>query len=152
MTPRLPLALVVASTLAIAAGYASAFVPAGPPAWSAWALAVGTSTLLVAMMLLGARRRDGSVRGLWLPFAVVYLLLLGGLGLALMLPSETAEHPALLLGLPRRAALVIYGIGLVPSAILPFAYARTFDDLTLRPEDFDRIREARERREALPSQ
>jgi hypothetical protein len=67
--------------------------------------------------------------------------------LALALPPET-EGAALWLGLPRRAALVLYGIGLLPVAILPVAYARTFDSLTLRPEDLERIRAARARREA----
>ena len=138
---------VVIATLLIAAGYAGAFLPGGAPAWSPWAMVVGTATLLVALMALGARRTGGSLRPLVLPLLATYVILLGGFGLALILPPDPAGA-VLWLGLPRRAALVLYGIGLVPAAILPLAYARTFESLTLRPEDLERIRAARARREA----
>ena len=133
--------------LLIALGYGGAFLPGDAPAWAAWALVAGNSTLLVALMLLGAGRTGGSIRPLVAPLLAVYLILVGGFGAALALPPESAGS-ALWLGLPRRAALVLYGVGLLPVAILPLAYARTFDSLTLRPEDLERIRAARARREA----
>jgi hypothetical protein len=59
------------------------------------------------------------------------------------------------LGLPERAAIVIYGIGLLPIIVLPVAYALTFEAQTLSGEDVERVRElAREnkaRNEGRPS-
>jgi hypothetical protein len=46
------------------------------------------------------------------------------------------------LGLPRRAAIVLYGIGLLPLFVLPVAYALTFDEMTLSEEDLERVRRA----------
>jgi hypothetical protein len=36
----------------------------------------------------------------------------------------------------------------VPALVLPLAYALTFDSATLRPEDLERVRAAREERVA----
>jgi hypothetical protein len=36
---------------------------------------------------------------------------------------------------------VLYGIGLLPTLVLPVAYALTFADQTLRPEDLERVLE-----------
>jgi hypothetical protein len=44
------------------------------------------------------------------------------------------------LGLPARAAVVIYGIGLLPIVVLPVAYALTFDTQTLSADDVERVR------------
>jgi hypothetical protein len=55
------------------------------------------------------------------------------------------------MGLPARAAIVIYGIGLLPIVVLPIAYALTFDTQTLNQSDIDRVRDlARETRRGLP--
>jgi hypothetical protein len=63
--------------------------------------------------------------------------------LALALPEGpgggTVGEP-LLLGLPRRAAVVVYGVGLLPVFVLPIVYALTFDAQTLRAEDLERVR------------
>lgn len=143
------LGLVVASVILIAAGYAGAFLPGGAPWWSSWAMVIGNSMLLVAMMALGARRSDTSLRSLRLPLALTCLILIGCFGLALSLPPESAGE-TLWLGLPRRAALVLYGVGLLPAAILPLAYARTFEALTLRPADLERIRAVSPRAKGPP--
>jgi len=42
--------------------------------------------------------------------------------------------------LPARAAVVIYGIGLLPIVVLPVAYALTFETQTLSAEDVERVR------------
>ena len=39
-----------------------------------------------------------------------------------------------------RAAIVIYGIGLLPIIVLPVAYALTFEAMTLSAEDLERVR------------
>ena len=147
MSRALPVGATAVAALLIAAGYGGAFLPGGAPAWAAWVMIIGIATLLVALMLLGALRSGDSARPLLLPLLAVYLILLGGFGAALVFPPEPANGN-LWLGLPRRAALVLFGIGLLPVMILPVAYARTFDSLTLRPEDLERIRAARARREA----
>ncbi|MBX6365623.1 MAG: hypothetical protein IRZ00_17275, partial [Gemmatimonadetes bacterium] len=139
---RLPLAALVASTLVVGAAYASAFLPGGAPAWAPWALVVGMAGSLVAIMALGAARPGRGVGRLALPFAFTFVVLVSGFGLALALPPEGAATP-LLLGLPRRAAIVMYGIGLLPLLVLPLAYVRTFDDFTLTEDDLRRVREAR---------
>jgi hypothetical protein len=63
-------------------------------------------------------------------------------GLALLLPADEAPGAALWLGLPRRAALVLYGAGLLPALVLPLAYALTFDGSPFRPDAVERLRAA----------
>lgn len=141
MSKRSALAGLFLSTLLIAAGYASAFLPGDPPAWAPWALAMGTSAIMVASMALGAARRGGVGR-LAVPFALVFLILAGGFGAALALPPTDPADPTLWLGLPPRAAIVLYGIGLLPLLFLPLAYALTFDEMTLSEADLARVRDA----------
>ena len=105
-------------------------------------MAIAASCAMIATTALGAARagqRLGGLRRLALPFAAVLLILLGAFAAALSLPA--AGEP-LLLGLPRRAAIVLYGVGVLPALILPIAYAVTFDELTLTEEDVARVREA----------
>lgn len=131
---------IVLSLLAIAAAYASAFGAAGASGWAPWAMALGTSALLVSLMALGASRH-GRLGALWLPLAATFAVLAAGFGLALWLPAEAADAD-LWLGLPRRAAIVLYGVGILPLLIVPVAYALTFDRLTLTAADLARISDA----------
>ena len=138
------LALLVMSIGAMAFAYATAIVAGGTPKWSAWVMAIATPAAMMATIALGAARSgqpQAGLRRLMLPFAAVLLIMLGAFAAALLLPS--AGEP-LLLGLPRRAAIVLYGIGLLPALILPVAYAITFDELTLTEEDIERVRAAAE--------
>lgn len=128
---------------AIAVAYATAFLPGGAPTWAAWVVGWGTMTLIAALIWLGARRPDGSHRILRGPLVLTWLILVLSLGLVLALPAEADGASALVLGLPRRAALVLYGLGLLPALVLPLTYLRTFDHLTLRPDDLARIRALR---------
>lgn len=144
------------STLCIALAYASAFVPGGAR-WGVWSMVVGLAAMVVSLMVLGASRgvvRDGArggaappdagVRRLVLPLLFTFVVIVGGFGAALLLPEEGPDAP-IVLGLPLRAAIVLYGIGLLPMLVLPLAYALTFDELTLREEDLARVRELRAR-------
>jgi hypothetical protein len=140
MAKRLALAVLVLSTLAIAAAYASSFLPGGAPPWAAWVMALGTSAIMVASMALGAARR-GSVGRLGLPFAGVFLILAGGFAAVMLLPAEAPDAP-LYFGLPLRAAIVLLGVGLLPLLFLPLAYALTFEEMTLSEEDLERVRRA----------
>jgi len=56
-----------------------------------------------------------------------------------LLPGEGAGSP-LWLGLPRRAALLVYGIGLLPAFVLPLCYALSFDAAVLSRAELDRLR------------
>jgi hypothetical protein len=139
-TRRRSLAAILVATLAISGAYASAFLPGGTPGWASWLLLSGTSLIMVASMALGASRPEG-LGPLRIPLVLVLLILLGGFGGALTLSPTDPLAPTLWLGLPPRAAVVVYGIGILPFLIVPLAYALTFHDLTLRPGDLERVRD-----------
>jgi hypothetical protein len=60
-----------------------------------------------------------------------------------VLPRKGDDGVSLWAGLPRRAALVLYGVGILPALFLPLAYALTFRERTLDAGDIERIRAAR---------
>lgn len=127
-----------ACMVAIGVVYAVTFLARTPPLWSVWLFVVAISVSMVATMIIGATRTDGRLGLLVIPFILTLAIVLGGFSLVLLLPA--ASEP-LWLGLPRRAAIVIYGIGLLPLLILPIAYALTFDDSNLSAEDLKSIGE-----------
>jgi hypothetical protein len=139
MTKRIALAAMVLAALAIAAAYASAFLPGGTPGWAPWPMALGIPTTLVAVMVLGAAK-GGRIGRLALPFAFSFCVLAAGFCLAVALPEDAGAGAPLYLGLPLRAAIVIYGIGLFPIVVLPIAYALTFGEQTLNGADIERVR------------
>lgn len=143
MTKRIALGAMVLASLAIAAAYASAFLPGGAPGWAPWLMALGIPTALVAIMVLGAAR-GGRIGRLALPFAFSFCVLAAGFCLAVALPEDAGAGARLYLGLPLRAAIVIYGIGLFPIVVLPIAYALTFGEQTLNAADLERVRLAGE--------
>lgn len=142
MSKRLGLWAFALAVLAIAAAYGSAFLPGAPPEWAAWLLAGGTCVAMVAMMVVGASRHGRIGRRLATAFGLVLLIIGGGFALLLALPPADAADPRLVLGLPPRAAVLIYGIGLLPFFIVPLAYAWTFDEMTLGEADLERVRRA----------
>ncbi len=125
---------------AIAIGYTAAFSPRGTPAWAPWFLALGIPVALGAIMILGAARGRRGIGPLKIPFAFVVAVLAIGFCAALALPATEGPLSKLWLGLPARAAIVIYGIGLLPIVVLPVAYALTFETQTLSAEDVERVR------------
>jgi hypothetical protein len=133
--------VLIAAICAIAIGYASAFMKGGAPAWAPWLLAIGIPAALGGIMVLGASRGRKGIGSLKLPFLFVFVVLASGFCLALGLPAAEAAGARLLLGLPVRAAIVIYGIGLLPIVVLPVAYAITFDTQTLSEDDIAQVRE-----------
>jgi hypothetical protein len=92
-------------------------------------------------MILGAARGRMGIGPLKYPFAFVVAVLAIGFCAALALPATEGPLSKLWLGLPARAAIVIYGIGLLPIIVLPAAYALTFETQTLSAEDVERVRE-----------
>lgn len=147
-TRRLALQALFISVLAIAVGYGAAFRRAGTPAWAAWLLAIGIPVALGAIMILGATRGRRGIGPLKLPFLFVVATLAIGFAAALALPATEGPLSELWLGLPARAAIVIYGVGLLPIIVLPIAYALTFESQTLSAEDVERVRAAARERTA----
>ena len=137
-----------AAILAIAIGYAAAFRQSGTPDWAPWLLALGIPISLGAIMILGAARGQKGIGRLKLPFLFVVAVLAIGFCAALALPATETPLSKLWLGLPARAAVVIYGIGILPIVVLPMAYALTFETQILSAEDVERVRAmGRENRE-----
>ena len=145
ITRRAARIVLIAAISSIGIGYASAFAKGGAPAWAPWLLALGIPAALGSMMVLGAARGRTGIGSLKLPFLFVFVVLASGFCLALGLPAAETKGATLLLGLPVRAAIVIYGIGLLPIVVLPVAYAITFDTQTLSEEDIARVREMAKR-------
>jgi hypothetical protein len=141
MPKRLALAGLVISTLAIVMAYGLAFFPGGGGTVAPLLMIFGIAAMTISFMLLGASR-TGRRLGILVPaFAVVFVILAGGFALALLLDVDASR---LMLGLPTRAAIVIYGVGFLPVFILPFVYAATFEERTLSDEDLKKVREAAE--------
>ena len=143
MAARAGLASVVLGTLAAAAAYLSAFLPGEPPLWGALSMVIGIALMTVGSMALGAARPGRPLGRLVWPLGITFLILVLCFGLALLLPGAAERTGALWAGLPRRAALVLYGIGVLPALFLPLAYALTFREGTLDAKDIERIRAAR---------
>lgn len=91
-------------------------------------------------MVLGAARGSKGVGALKFPILLVFIMLASGFCLALALPPSEAKDAALFLGLPLRAAIIVYGTGLLPTLILPVVYALTFETQTLSESDVARVR------------
>lgn len=140
-TKQLSIGALAGSTAAIAVAYGAAFAPGGAPAWAAWLLAIAIAVCMVAFMALGASRPGRGVGRLGPALALSFVLIAGCFAAALSLPAETATT-ALWLGLPPRAAVLLYGIGLLPLFVLPVAYALTFEEQTLSEADLARVRAA----------
>lgn len=136
------LRLLLASVACIALAYGAVLLPGDTPSWAPWLLAVGSNGVIMTLMALGAMRRDSLPRSLAYTFVALFVLCAGAFIVALALPSHEGAGGPLLLGLPLRTAIVLYGIGVVPIAVLPLAYALTFESSTLSDDDLRRVREA----------
>jgi hypothetical protein len=136
------LGLVILSCALVATGYGVAFLPGGAPPWAPWCLAFGSNGAIMSLMALGAMRRGELPPALRWTFIAMFAICTGAFGAALALPANDGPTGPLLFGLPLRAAIVIYGVGAAPIAILPFAYAFTFDAWTLSEAELRRVRDA----------
>lgn len=124
-----PVVLALASALLLAL-----FTLSGAVAEAAAAVVV--AAFPVILIVLGRR---GRLRGLW-PLLVSLLLLFGGSLLAMLaLAGRVAELPWVG-GLPLTAAILVYGLWLLPLVIVVAAYAWSFDRHELRAEDVERLR------------
>jgi hypothetical protein len=82
---------------------------------------------------------------------VIFLSFAAGL----LLAPAPGPGARLLFGLPLPAAIVVYGVGIVPLLVLPIVYARTFDESRLNADGIRRraaeIARENEARTATPS-
>ena len=142
--PRLKrriLRLVLLALALLALAYALTFAGGAWGRFAPWLLALGSNGLILSLMALGATRHDTLPRSLAVTFAGLFLLCAGAFLLALALPAGEGAGGALLLGLPLRTAIVLYGVGVLPIFVLPFAYAFTFDATSI-DEDLERVSDA----------
>jgi len=138
MIKRAALLVIFLSMVVVGMGYASAFLPGGPPKAAAFAFAIATAAMMTAILVLGAARRQDSLGKLWWVFAFVFVVLAGGFCMALT--QTTVSTDRLWLGLPSGAAIILYVVGLAPMAVLPVAYALTFEKTTLSDEELAELR------------
>ncbi len=122
---RSGLGAILAGTVAALGAYLSAFAPGGAPPWAAWAM-TGAIVLLGGGFTLLAGGTASRRRWVLLAAGLLVAVLGGAFGAALVLPPGEPAAAPLWFGLPRRAALVIYGIGLLPAVALPLCYAAAF--------------------------
>ena len=127
---RAALALLLASVLAMLIAFVAASAAASSgavtPRWASALMAAATGVCLAAFMgvALGERARDARIAAV---LAFVGLGVGGALMALLWVPEVTGPDDALWGGLPLGAALVVYGIGLLPMLIVPAVYAWTFE-------------------------
>lgn len=103
-----------------------------------WLAAFGGATFPVALIALGAARRERSGASS-LPLALLWILLAGGLAAVLALPAGGPD----VAGLPLATALMIFVLVPVPLLGLGLLYAFAFDRHGVREEDLDRMRRLR---------
>jgi hypothetical protein len=132
------MAMLVSGSLGVGAAYIMT-LSARLQTAAAVLMILGIPTMMIGIMMLGARRR-GSIGALRIPFAAVWLIVVCGFLTALFLPPDTVAMPHIFAGVPRRAAIILYGIGLLPLLGMPLAYAATFDDFTLSETELARLR------------
>ena len=75
MTKSIAIVVLLVSTLLIGAAYAAALIAGSVPSWTPWALMIGTSTVMLATMVLGASRNGRGIGKLAGPFAAWCCLL-----------------------------------------------------------------------------
>ena len=136
---RAAIAILFLSMVTLAGGYASAFLPGGPPRWVASAFAVATAASMIAVLMLGAARRGGKTALLLGVFAFCFLCVAGGFLLALQ-TAPVSANATLFLGLPPGAAIILFVVGLPPMIVLPLVYALTFENVTLNTAELDELR------------
>lgn len=117
---------VVAGTFGIAGAYASAFGSTRLARAGEGLMAVALPVLLLGVLGLGALSRRSAPRAHRITLALAFagLALWIALGFVLALGTSTPHVAArLVLGLPWPAALVLYGVGVVPLLVLPALFA-----------------------------
>ena len=151
MTRRFALLVIFVSMLVIGAGYASAFRDGGAPRFMTYAFAIATAAVMTAIIVLGAARKGKKLGVLGWVFAFTFVVLAVGFSVALNQTTVTTDK--LYLGLPAGAAVILYIVGLLPMAVLPIAYALTFEKTTFDEQELEELRrKLAELKQELPTE
>ena len=118
-------ALIATASFLLVLGYGATFWPGSVPMWVSALFAVATAAQLVAFCVLGAVTREGRLGAAAWGIIAMGVLVGGSLVYAIVAPDLVAHEP-LLLGVPRRAAVIIYGVGVLPLAVLVWGFVRHF--------------------------
>jgi hypothetical protein len=123
--------MIVAGTILTAVALIAAACSVGGTPVAA-CMVCGCGLLLSGAVMLGMAR-SGLTRAVTLSAGVFVLVdIVAGFGLPLFLPVERVGAP-LVLGLPLRAAIEVYGVGILPLLVLPVLFAASY-----RPDAIDR--------------
>jgi hypothetical protein len=122
---RAALGSIAVGTLLIAAAFGSAWTPGGAPAWGVWCMIAGSALVMAATMALGALRSSVRAGPAALIAGFVLIVIIGGFGAPVLLPAETANS-SMVLGLPLRVAIEVFGVGVLPALVLPLCFALAF--------------------------
>ena len=122
-----------------AVAFALAFANGGAPAAATWLMIAASALMMSSCVILGAA--PPGHRSAWSVVAALFVLITIGavLGAAQLRGPDSAD--ALLLGLPTRLALIVYGIGVLPVVVLPLAYALDFPRSGLDPDSLSALRD-----------
>ena len=124
---RIGVFLFGAGTVAIAAAYGATIVVGSAPDWAPWALAFGSAATSVGLFVFGAASRGRLPRGVRWLLGALFITILASFGAALALPASEGAGGTLVLGLPLRLAIVLYGVGFLPLLALPITFGLTFE-------------------------
>ncbi len=98
------------------------------------------------LIVVGAGDERGRLGSIAWPTGALLVVLEACLVGMLAFGGEIAEGPWLL-GLPAATAVQLYGLILVPLAVIAVGYALTFDSFRVAEEDLERLRELAERQD-----
>jgi hypothetical protein len=118
-------AAIALSTLLILAAFGSAWMPGGAPPWGTWCMIAGSAFVISATMALGALRSGVRAGRVVCIAGFVLIVIVGGFGAPVLLPAEIAGSP-MVLGLPLRVAIEVFGVGVLPALVLPLCFALAF--------------------------
>jgi hypothetical protein len=127
----------VGGLLLQAIGYLSAFITTYEI--PAWIVALGVTSVLTGTLILGATRKGRLSAPARLAAGAMFAILTVCFVAAAALPVETHNEP-FWLGLPRRAAIVLLGVGVLPMLVLTLAYASDHRDDDLDEAALQRLR------------
>lgn len=122
---RAALGLIAFGTLLILVAFGSAWTPGGAPRWGIWCMIAGSALVMAATMALGALRSGVRTGPVALIAGFVLIVIAAGFGAPVLLPAETVDS-SLVLGLPLRVAIEVFGVGVLPALVLPFWFAVAF--------------------------
>jgi hypothetical protein len=119
------LSAIVLGTLLILVAFSSAWTPGGAPRWGVWCMIAGSAVVMAATMALGALRSRVRSSRVALIAGFVLIVIAAGFGAPMLLPAETADS-SMVLGLPLRVAVEVFGVGVLPALVLPLCFALAF--------------------------